>query len=164
MTESPPRYRTASARQVGGDHYQTMAVQPWDAMHAWLSPEQFRGFLRGNAIKYLARADNKEILNMPERIQLKRTKGWRMPETTVKVDRSTKWGNPFRVTEDRTAAESVSAFRIWLTVDGCDADIPERKQRIIDSLHEIRGKDLACWCKPGTPCHADVLLELANGV
>lgn len=46
-------------RQIGGDHYRTKAVQPWDAMRAWMTPEQFRGFLRGNAIKYLARCDDK---------------------------------------------------------------------------------------------------------
>lgn len=43
--------------QVGGVHYKTMAVQPWDAMEAWLTPEEFRGFLKGNIIKYLARAN-----------------------------------------------------------------------------------------------------------
>ena len=42
--------------QIGGDHYRTKAIQPWDAMEAWMSKEQFAGFLRGNAIKYLARA------------------------------------------------------------------------------------------------------------
>lgn len=46
-------------RQVGGDHYRTKAVQPWDAMQAWMTPEQFVGFLRGNAVKYLARAGSK---------------------------------------------------------------------------------------------------------
>lgn len=45
--------------QVGGDHYTTMRVQPWEAMQAWMSPEQYRGFLRGNAIKYLARTGRK---------------------------------------------------------------------------------------------------------
>ncbi len=45
--------------QIGGDHYRTKAVQPWDAMEAWLTEEQFVGFLRGNAIKYLARAGSK---------------------------------------------------------------------------------------------------------
>lgn len=43
------------SRQEGGDHYRTMAVQPWDAMRAWMSREQFIGFLLGNAIKYLGR-------------------------------------------------------------------------------------------------------------
>ena len=33
----------------------------------------------------------------------------------------------------------------------------------VDRLPELRGKNLACWCKPGSPCHADVLLEIANG-
>jgi len=47
------------ATQVGGDHYRSKAIQPWDAMESWMSPEQFTGFLRGNAIKYLARCDDK---------------------------------------------------------------------------------------------------------
>ncbi len=46
---------SANDRQVGGDHYHALAVQPWDAMRSWLTPEEFRGFLKGNAIKYLAR-------------------------------------------------------------------------------------------------------------
>lgn len=45
--------------QVGGDHYKNMGVQPWSAMESWMTPEQFAGFLRGNAIKYLARCDAK---------------------------------------------------------------------------------------------------------
>jgi hypothetical protein len=45
--------------QIGGDHYKNMGVQPWKAMESWLTPEQFAGFLRGNAIKYLARCDVK---------------------------------------------------------------------------------------------------------
>lgn len=45
--------------QVGGDHYKGMGVQPWAAMESWMTPEQFAGFLRGNAIKYLARCDVK---------------------------------------------------------------------------------------------------------
>ncbi len=46
-------------RQVGGDHYRTMCVQPWDALEAWLTHEEFRGYLRGTAIAYLARAGRK---------------------------------------------------------------------------------------------------------
>ena len=99
---------------------------------------------------------------MPERIQLSRAKGWRMPENTVKVDRSTRFGNPFKVTEDRTAADTVMAYRTWLTVGGVDAGLSWPKARILAHLPSLRGKNLACWCKPGEPCHADVLLELAN--
>jgi len=45
--------------QIGGDHYVTKAVQPWDAMQAWMSHEEFAGFLRGNVIKYIARYKDK---------------------------------------------------------------------------------------------------------
>ena len=47
-----------NAVQVGGNHYKSLTVQPWDAMESWLTPEEFRGFLKGNAIKYLARTKN----------------------------------------------------------------------------------------------------------
>ncbi len=45
--------------QYGGDHYKEMGVQPWAAMESWMSREAFMGFLRGNAIKYLARTEKK---------------------------------------------------------------------------------------------------------
>jgi hypothetical protein len=51
--------QTVNLQQVGGSHYKNMAVQPWVAMESWMTPEQFTGFLRGNAIKYLARCDVK---------------------------------------------------------------------------------------------------------
>lgn len=41
--------------QVGGQHYKDMAIQPWEAMEAWMTPEQFAGFLLGSAVAYLAR-------------------------------------------------------------------------------------------------------------
>lgn len=50
---------SARHQQVGGTHYREMDIQPWDAMKAWMTPAEFRGFLRGNAIKYLARCDKK---------------------------------------------------------------------------------------------------------
>lgn len=49
----------ADSEQIGGDHYMNMGVQPWTAMESWMTREQFAGFLRGNAIKYLARCDTK---------------------------------------------------------------------------------------------------------
>ena len=49
----------ADQQQVGGSHYKNMNVQPWVAMESWMTTEQFAGFLRGNAIKYLARCDVK---------------------------------------------------------------------------------------------------------
>jgi Protein of unknwon function (DUF3310) len=49
----------ADARQIGGSHYKTKAIQPWAAMQAWMTPEAFEGFLRGNVIKYVARCEDK---------------------------------------------------------------------------------------------------------
>lgn len=50
---------SARDSQVGGTHYADKPIQPWDAMKAWMTPDQFEGFLRGNAIKYLARYPDK---------------------------------------------------------------------------------------------------------
>jgi hypothetical protein len=47
-----------SKHQVGGDHYISLSVQPWDAMRSWMTGEQFQGFLRGNVIKYVSRAQS----------------------------------------------------------------------------------------------------------
>jgi hypothetical protein len=106
---------------------------------------------------------------MPDRIQLSRAKGWRMPENTVKVDRSTRWGNPFRTGIYGTQAECVYAFQRMLSgliVVSSLKVTPEEQIAYCDHLRAtlpaLRGKHLACWCKPGTPCHADVLLEIAN--
>jgi hypothetical protein len=51
---------SADERQVGGSHYKDMPVQPWDVMQAVLTPDEFRGFLRGNIIKYSMRQGKKE--------------------------------------------------------------------------------------------------------
>ena len=52
---------TANATQIGGNHYASKAVQPWDAMQAWLSREAFEGFLLGSAIAYLARVNTEGV-------------------------------------------------------------------------------------------------------
>lgn len=53
--------------------------------------------------------------------------------------------------------KAVDMFRFRLTTDIASCRLP-----IADQLHELRGKNLACWCRLDAPCHADVLLELAN--
>jgi hypothetical protein len=114
----------------------------------------------------------------PKRIQRKRTKGWRMPEGAVYVGRPSKWGNPYEVRRSSDAngwlvifhatershivhgthsradarADAIARYRDW--IDCVSAPIPE---------DELAGKDLACWCSIDQPCHADVLLEIANG-
>ena len=65
-TSTGKKPQTASLRQVGGDHYLTLSVEPWDAMRAWMTEEEFSGYLKGNVIKYLARtkgADDLEKAN-----------------------------------------------------------------------------------------------------
>ena len=97
---------------------------------------------------------------MPKRVQLRRTKGWRMPPNTVRVCRPTKWGNPYRVGDYdwrklcfiETRAEAVRLY----VERGC-ADAAAEAARAL-----LRGKNLACWCPLDQPCHADVLLDIAN--
>lgn len=103
---------------------------------------------------------------MPERVQRKRTKGWRMPPNTVSVGRGNgmMWGNPWL---GENSAAAVHQFRQWLAGDptymhGDEAPDPQR-DFILANIGSLRGKNLACWCPLDRPCHADVLLELANG-
>lgn len=70
-----------------------------------------------------------------------------MPENTVKVDRTTRWGNPW-TPENSGAVDPVLRF-------ACET-------APLLPVVELRGKNLACWCKPDAACHADVLLALAN--
>lgn len=86
----------------------------------------------------------------PIRIQRKRTKGWKMPENTVYVGRPSKWGNPFDFTNSGTVHP---AMRYACEVAPL---IPPNE------LKSLRGKNLACWCPLDQPCHADVLIDLAN--
>lgn len=130
----------------------------------------------------------------PERIQLRRTKGWRMPPNTVKVDRTTRWGNAWKIGSQMfvpdpephfrpclTVADCIQAFRQFVDWDPPTADNPYRMPTgdggvlecwggYDDNIHVNRssirrflaGKNLACWCPLDQPCHADVLLEIAN--
>ena len=111
----------------------------------------------------------------PHRIQRRRSKGWRLPVHTVCVTRPGKWSNPFRIGgwfrwEPRGAAKpwSEAPFPVaqGYTHIADQAQAVAWFSRLMNIEHrnlgELRGKNLACWCKPGSPCHADVLLDLAN--
>lgn len=113
-------------------------------------------------------------MTTPARIQLRRTAGWRLPAGAVVVSRPSKWGNPFDWREaqaewggtaDEARAAVVAIYRDWLTMaepERFPAHLRARRVAILAGLSDLRGHDLACWCPVGSPCHADVLLELAN--
>jgi hypothetical protein len=110
-------------------------------------------------------------MSQPIRVQLSRKKGWRMPPNTIRVARPCLWGNPFRVgfrveepvgeileyvtIED--AAHAVTLFEQWLR-----RSLKDHAEVTRAALALLRGKNLACWCALGKPCHADVLLRYAN--
>lgn len=117
----------------------------------------------------------------PIRVQLSRRKGWTMPPNTVKVDRSTRWGNPFDVRKygiDRSLRLYESLFTGWRPSNV--AGLPDNIAMLIYRAHcdwrrrlnerprdwahaELRGKNLACWCGlDADACHASVLLRIAN--
>jgi hypothetical protein len=87
------------------------------------------------------------VTDKPQRIQRKRTKGWRMPPNTVSVCRPGKWGNPFTF-ENSGSVHPAIRF-------ACEV-LP-----LLD-VEPLRGKNLACWCKIGAWCHGDALLKEAN--
>lgn len=70
----------------------------------------------------------------------------------VRIDRTTEWGNPYRIGVDGTREEVVAKYR---------ADLMENPTRILLARLHLRGKVLGCWCAPEA-CHGDVLAELAN--
>lgn len=104
---------------------------------------------------------------MPQRIQRKRTKGWKMPENTVYVGRPTKWGNPFIVGKPGGVYSALvkDQRHAWQLYRSVAVDKPEL---VAAAQTELKGKNLACFCPlPSQPyaddcCHAAVLLEIAN--
>lgn len=107
---------------------------------------------------------------MPERIQLRRAKGWRKPSGAVVVTRASKfWGNPFKIGD--------SIPEPWSLTETYKGRVVEDNQMAVDLFEsytevkpffaefvrqELGGKDLACWCPPDQPCHADVLLKICR--
>ena len=115
----------------------------------------------------------------PKRIQRKRTPGWRLADATsnpsgaVIVDRTSRYGNPFRIssamemfelTEPAARKTAVESFDRWLAGSRTDWESHEadlKRERILSNLHTLRGKDVACTCGPDELCHGDTLLEWA---
>ena len=95
-----------------------------------------------------------------------------MPEGAVYVGRPTMWGNPYTLADARDAGYEgsdaylrgycVAMFTVWLRGEEPWYAGADRRERILLVMPALRGHDLACWCPLDQPCHADVLLDLAN--
>lgn len=108
----------------------------------------------------------------PKRIQRKRAKGWRMG-SAIYVGRPTIFSNPFSARACGGPQQAVSMYRLYLRrrwndleERGCNIfaimELQICHQELWRRLPELRGKALCCWCRLDAPCHADVLLEIAN--
>ena len=110
-----------------------------------------------------------------KRIQRKRTKGYKLPDNTKCVDRTTKWGNPYRVLKEDgywvvKDKEGNYWGRLYSEKLGAIEKTIERYSVYIDgqigikklNLEELKGKNLACFCSLSSPCHADYLLSLTK--
>ncbi|MFU1606556.1 DUF4326 domain-containing protein [Sulfitobacter pontiacus] len=96
-----------------------------------------------------------------------------MPPDTVNVARGPgrKWGNPFAIGKNRCGRDAFGNYYEEKIEDAATAvrffedmlEIESRNYSTSDEIRaELRGKNLACWCKLDAPCHADVLLRIAN--
>ncbi|TWA32050.1 DUF4326 domain-containing protein [Sinorhizobium medicae] len=115
-------------------------------------------------------------MTKPVRLRLSRSKGFDLQAHSkstngleaVHVGRPGPWGNPFVVGKHGDAPYCVDLYKALLAGLLCvgadpDTEALERTCRFVaENAHELRGKNLACWCRPGAPCHADVLLQVAN--
>jgi hypothetical protein len=116
----------------------------------------------------------------PQRMQLSRKAGFNLQAASKalnglpakRITRPGKWGNPFSIADtaaryglDRDAAQAkaVALCGAWLRGTLERKLSPGAPPGRAEIRAELAGHNLACWCKPGTPCHADVLIELANG-
>lgn len=113
---------------------------------------------------------------MPERIQMSRQRPWRAehPDAVI-VARPSKWGNPFKVGNELVPPRLGQNPSVTITAELAVAAFASHVARFAaefdeytfggdqHDLAELAGRDLACWCALDQPCHADVLLRIANG-
>lgn len=119
----------------------------------------------------------------PIRIQRKRTKGWKMPDNTVSVTRPGNFGNPFKIGHNykwggfsRTGIDTLMIYmeafvkdKRFISIETIEQSIEwykiylDKYPELVEKIkRELKGKNLACFCPLDKPCHADVLLKIAN--
>lgn len=101
------------------------------------------------------------------RIQRRRTKGYKLPENAICITRGTKWGNPFKINKKVTRDMAIEIFKQCVlnpinALDFFGYNIYEHFKWIHEHLYELKDHDLACYCKPKDACHGDVLIELCS--
>lgn len=120
-------------------------------------------------------------METPIRVQRKRVKGWRMPENTINVTRPGRWGNPFKIGNyyrigrtgfmspchpDTIAEAKNDGVHVFVSDNKIAVELYEKylKQLMFPPpiKQELKGKNLACFCALDQPCHADVLIRIAN--
>lgn len=116
--------------------------------------------------------DTDLTIEMPRRIQRMRTKGYKLPVGAKYVGRPTWFGNPFAIEDGFSHEQAVQFYRAWLTnKPWVYKDVVSEqlyswlefcREGRLARLNELKGRDLACFCSLDKPCHADVLLKLAN--
>jgi len=100
-------------------------------------------------------------MNHPIAIQRRRTSGWKMPPNTISVCRPSLWGNPHRVGHGGCIDAKTAV--LWYEQDLLDLTLKDRNGfSLLSRVRELRGKNLACFCPIGEPCHREVLLKYAN--
>lgn len=103
----------------------------------------------------------------PTRVQRKRAKGWRMPPGAVYVGRPGPLGNPFvpgvevQISKYMKQTAGTVEGSVILYRQHIEHEIANNRS-VRQKVEGLRGRTLVCWCRVGDPCHADVLLEIAN--
>jgi len=114
------------------------------------------------------------VENFVMRLQRTRKKGWKKPENSVYVGRRSKWGNPYKVIHNEVFffhpyyKEWVAVATYYDNKMAMENMLRRYEEKILtkefikEIKKELKGKHLLCWCKLGDPCHADILLKVAN--
>lgn len=98
----------------------------------------------------------------PHRVKLSRAKGSKIPPGSVRVTRPGMWGNPFRVGDPGTPDAATAVVQFERVMEDCLNPRNPASKIMRAALRTIKGRNLACWCRLDQPCHAEVLLRLAN--
>lgn len=151
----PVRVETMKADEQKGKEMETFLVKytgsdEWIQMQAESKEElaeRLRGKGRSGMIKSMPKPQG-EAMKTPK-VHNKHANT--APADAVYIGRGSKWGNPFVIGKDGNREEVIAKYKQYILANA----------KLLADLHEIKDKDLVCFCAP-QPCHGDVLIFLAN--